>query len=151
MRALTLTQPWASLIAMLLKTYETRWWKTSYRGPLLIHASREVDWDFIHSPIGEEYDMPRLWTPEHPPPTMAILAVADLQDCIPTWPAPPSLTEADLDTGDWSWDRWAWQLVNIRPLPAPVPCRGNVSVWKPPQDVLEKVIAALNAPTPHGG
>ena len=50
MRALTLTQPWASLIALLLKTYETRSWRTATtRGPLLIHASREVDWRFINS------------------------------------------------------------------------------------------------------
>ncbi len=37
-RALTLWQPWASLIAIGAKTIETRSWSTAYRGPLLIHA-----------------------------------------------------------------------------------------------------------------
>ena len=37
-RALTLHQPWASLIAIGAKTMETRSWSTSYRGPLAIHA-----------------------------------------------------------------------------------------------------------------
>ena len=143
MKALTLTQPWASLIAMLLKTYETRWWKTSYRGPLLIHASREVDWDFIRSPIGEKYGMPELWTPRNPPPTMAVLALTDLEDCVPTCPQPASLSESDLDTGDWSWDRWAWRLTNIRPLPEPISCRGQMSVWTPPKDILHAVRAAV--------
>lgn len=38
MRALTLHQPWASLVALGVKTIETRSWSTKYRGPLAIHA-----------------------------------------------------------------------------------------------------------------
>jgi activating signal cointegrator 1 len=41
-RAVTLWQPWASLIALGAKAIETRGWSTSYRGPLLIHASSRV-------------------------------------------------------------------------------------------------------------
>src|ERR1700694_3122793 len=40
MKALSLWQPWASLIAMGLKEFETRHWATSYRGPLVIHAAK---------------------------------------------------------------------------------------------------------------
>src|SRR5258708_5270609 len=39
-KALTLWQPWASLIAVGAKTIETRSWSTSYRGPLAIHAAK---------------------------------------------------------------------------------------------------------------
>lgn len=39
-RALTLWQPWASLVAVGAKTIETRGWSTDYRGPLLIHAAK---------------------------------------------------------------------------------------------------------------
>jgi activating signal cointegrator 1 len=39
MKALTLTQPWATLIAIGAKHIETRSWATSYRGPLAIHAA----------------------------------------------------------------------------------------------------------------
>jgi hypothetical protein len=39
MKALTLTQPWATLVAIGAKTIETRSWATSYRGPLAIHAA----------------------------------------------------------------------------------------------------------------
>ena len=38
MKAITLHQPWASLVAAGVKTVETRSWRTSYRGPLAIHA-----------------------------------------------------------------------------------------------------------------
>ncbi len=39
MKAITIWQPWASLIACGAKQYETRSWATSYRGPIAIHAA----------------------------------------------------------------------------------------------------------------
>ena len=39
MRTLSLTQPWASLIAFGAKTIETRSWATDYRGLIAIHAT----------------------------------------------------------------------------------------------------------------
>lgn len=39
MKALTIWQPWASLIACGAKQYETRSWPTKYRGPIAIHAA----------------------------------------------------------------------------------------------------------------
>ena len=38
MKALTIKEPWASLIVQGFKKYEFRSWKTNYRGKLLIHA-----------------------------------------------------------------------------------------------------------------
>ena len=40
MKALTMTQPWATLVALGENTIETRSWSTSYRGPLAIHSAR---------------------------------------------------------------------------------------------------------------
>lgn len=40
MKAITLTQPWATLVAIGAKRIETRSWATSYRGPLAIHAAK---------------------------------------------------------------------------------------------------------------
>ncbi|MBP7632493.1 MAG: ASCH domain-containing protein [Acidimicrobiales bacterium] len=40
MKALTIRQPWASLIAAGVKTIETRSWSTKYRGPIAIHAGK---------------------------------------------------------------------------------------------------------------
>lgn len=39
-KALTLTQPWATLMALQAKTVETRSWHTKYRGELIIHAAK---------------------------------------------------------------------------------------------------------------
>lgn len=40
MKALTIRQPWAALIAAGVKTIETRSWPTKHRGPLAIHAGK---------------------------------------------------------------------------------------------------------------
>ena len=51
MKALTLWQPWASLVALGVKTIETRSWSTTYRGPLAIHAAKRV----VYGPVGPCY------------------------------------------------------------------------------------------------
>ncbi len=45
MKALTLYQPWATLVAIGAKRVETRNWTTSYRGQLAIHVSKTVKID----------------------------------------------------------------------------------------------------------
>jgi len=40
MKAISLLQPWATLVVTGVKTIETRSWGTKYRGPILIHASQ---------------------------------------------------------------------------------------------------------------
>ena len=41
MKALTLWEPWATLVAEDVKTIETRSWGTNYRGPLAIHSAQQ--------------------------------------------------------------------------------------------------------------
>lgn len=41
MKAITIWQPWASLLAIGAKKYETRSWATNYRGPIAIHAAKK--------------------------------------------------------------------------------------------------------------
>lgn len=40
MKVISLWQPWASLVALGAKEYETRSWTTTHRGPLAIHAAK---------------------------------------------------------------------------------------------------------------
>lgn len=42
-KALAIMQPWAWLIANGHKDVENRSWRTRYRGPVLIHASKKID------------------------------------------------------------------------------------------------------------
>ena len=43
MKAITIKEPWATLIAEGYKEYEFRVWKTNYRGEVLIHAGKSFD------------------------------------------------------------------------------------------------------------
>jgi hypothetical protein len=43
MKAISIRQPWLTLIATGAKTIETRTWKTSYRGDILLCASKSAD------------------------------------------------------------------------------------------------------------
>jgi len=61
MRALSVRQPWANMIAPGEKSIETRTWRTGYRGELLVVSSRK----------------PRV------EPAGCALAVARLVDCRP--------------------------------------------------------------------
>jgi len=43
MKALSIKQPYADLIAKRIKTLEVRSWRTNYRGPLVIVSSKQPD------------------------------------------------------------------------------------------------------------
>jgi hypothetical protein len=99
MRAISLWQPWASLIPLGAKKIETRSWSTKYRGPLLIHAAKRwtLDqevllsvWNF-QSALGPLVGKPMDLTAHSWPgvrkdnlPFGAIIGLVDLVDCVPT-------------------------------------------------------------------
>ena len=72
MKTLTLKQPWATVIASGIKHYEFRSWKTSYRGPLLIHAGMGMD-------IQAEKHFQHL---SFNYPKAEIMCLVELEDCI---------------------------------------------------------------------
>ena len=87
MKALTLTQPWATLVAIGAKTIETRGWSTSYRGPLAIHAAKKFPENarrFTTEPIC--YEAVRAHCDAKPGvpgyPTGVVLCVCRLIDCV---------------------------------------------------------------------
>lgn len=130
MKALTLHQPYATLIALGVKTMETRSWYTRYRGPLAIHAAKvwtEEAFEEIRDEVaGKPYrdalraagyrvlgDLPR----------GAVVATCQLVDCMPAERVTPE------DFGDYTPGRWAWVLRDVQPLSEPVVTRGYQGMW----------------------
>lgn len=76
MKALTICQPYAHLIASGRKTCENRTWPTNYRGPLYIHAGKSRQW--LHpDENGEDYGIRA-----RDMAFGAVIAVCDLVACI---------------------------------------------------------------------
>jgi len=129
--AISLWQPWASLIALGAKRYETRSWPTNYRGPLLICAGKHFDaqcrqlcdtepFRLALSPlrIGKNTDLP----------CGQALCLVDLKHC---WEIDelnlsrlhrgyvhrePLPSEREQAFGDFGVGRFAWELENVRPI-----------------------------------
>lgn len=166
-KALTLTQPWATLVAIGAKRYETRSWSTAYRGPLAVHASREVDrgaalWSDT-TVLAELVPAGLLTRPEMPLAleesevkgrapawlarrfqTGAVVALCELVECVPTdalFRVGGALKSLERACGDFSPGRFAWELARVRALREPVPARGALGLWDwtPPDDLEERL------------
>lgn len=72
MKAITIKQPFASLIAEGYKIYEFRSWKTKYRGEILIHAGKGIDKEAMKRFEYLNLDYP----------TGKIIAKAIIEDCV---------------------------------------------------------------------
>lgn len=121
MKALTLWQPYASAIAVGLKKYETRSWKTSYRGPLVIHASVK--------PLTKEYQL--LANQYHIPIVSGeIAAIVELVEYqIMTQELITSQSQVEIDLGDWRVGRYAWKFENIRLPKQSIKISGHQGLW----------------------
>lgn len=155
MRVLTLTQPWATAVALGSKRIETRSWKTSYRGPVAIQAAKGYSraelrfmgscWNWVGALWAAGARMGNGKPLEELLPFGKIIAVAQLEDCRST----DCYTQRELDTprmpsdcenpglyawterqmGDYSLGRFGFELGSVLALPEPVPVRGALGLW----------------------
>lgn len=138
MKALTIWQPWASMVAVGIKQNETRGYPTNYRGVIAIHAGkksvREV-WSTYLDSKTREVICRRLNFSNHTGfevfPLGCVLATANLVDCIKITPEfVATLTPDELALGDYTFGRYAWKLADINQFPDPIPARGQQGLWE---------------------
>lgn len=132
MKALSLLQPWATLVVTGVKKIETRSWSTAYRGELLIHASK-----------GKRG---RLLTREPPftnyissfeqLPFGAIIGTVILEKIMPVELFHLSdavfnrLTLEEKAFGDYSHGRYGWVLSEPVVFTKPIPAKGSLVLWE---------------------
>ena len=109
MKALSLTQPWATLVATGAKCVETRSWSTRYRGPLAIHAAKRFP-PSARFFASTEHTLGRL---PRPVPLGAIIAIVDLVDVGRAEEVTLTISALERMYGDYSWGRYAWMLSNV--------------------------------------
>lgn len=144
MKAITLWQPWASLIVTGAKKIETRGWATKYRGPLAIHAALTDNqelrtmiscWHFQTglAPLkGEPLLLPKLiWSGVkwEDLPRGVIIATCQIVDCVPTDKMTQKQIEIEQYFGDYTPGRFGWILEDVKPLEKPVTVKGKQGLW----------------------
>ncbi len=143
-KTLTLTQPWATLMALGAKRIETRSWLTEYRGPLALHAAKSFppetqalcDDQPFRTPLE---DAGYHWNPEHQHnprclPVGQVIAVGYLEQVeriTPNFPVVPS----ERVFGNYAPGRYAWLFSRVYRLTTPIAARGSLGLWKwqPPE------------------
>lgn len=162
MKAITLTQPWASLIALGEKQVETRSWACYYTGPIAIHAAktyrkrefadmchREPFYSSLRVPNGR--DGKYCWPEEvigH------VIAIGHVYACIRTEIARLNLTEKEKAFGNYADGRWAIYFEKVRRI-VPVKATGALMLWEWNDtytflDEVKNVIPDTNAARPAG-
>lgn len=149
MKALTLTQPWATLVMLGAKRLETRGWPAPdfmAGQQLAIHAGKNL------APVGGEKGLrmlcarppfrKALFGPQtpylgaHDLPRGAVLCVVTVNACVATdsidFDAPPSWLDPapdEVSFGDYTAGRWAWSLTDLDVLAEPLEARGRQKLW----------------------
>ncbi len=147
MKALSLTQPWAMLVAIGEKQIETRSWNTSYRGIIAIHASKSFPkaardlcyrTPFNSSLKSEGYEgYSNL-------PLGMVIAIARLQRIMDTDDIVAKISQKEKAFGDYSSGRYAWYFTDVFMLPMPIPAKGMLNLWEwNPDQQLNQLIADL--------
>jgi len=137
MRVITLWQPWATLMAIGAKTFETRHWSTPYRGELGIHAGATLDKESLLEPAIQEALGRAGYTKAEELPSRAILCVVKLVGCHSTDMCPKPIVERiklEFPFGNYSGGRFAWETRMVRAFKSPIPARGAQGFWNWPFD-----------------
>ena len=145
MKAITLWQPWVTLIALGYKQYETRHWRTNYRGKLAIHAAKRPVKDCELCAIADNsqgsISFDRLKDIEYP--LGAIVCIAQLAKCehmayntkLEGYIDINSVSNEEKSVGVWEYGRFAWKLDNVVKLKQPVYCKGSQGFWNLKQEI----------------
>lgn len=138
MKAITIKQPWASLICWVLKDIENRTWKTNFRGRVFVHAGAQWYENVKNVPTlftfwqGNEISrkdknsrfMEALLHKELP--LSAIIGEVEIIDCVENHPS------------IWAMEgQFHWVLTNAIQYETPIPCKGALSFWTPDAETLK--------------
>lgn len=132
MKGLTVCQPWAWAIAAGHKLVENRTRRTSYRGPLAIHAGKSKDWLKRMSPE-TDLILGRLGLPDDEDLVFgAIVATAQLVEVA-------HIDEIE-EPSIFAIGPWCWMLRDVAMVDPPIPWRGVQGIWE--AKGLERILEA---------
>jgi len=130
-KAISLWQPWASLVAYGVKEYETRHWSAQYRGLLAIHAAKRWTLEEREAWRGFQRNY-GMYTDQisDPLPLGAVVCVVRLVKVVSTNSLKNSLSLHELAFGNYAFGRYAWKLEMVKRFDEPIPAKGAQSLWE---------------------
>lgn len=126
MKALTICQPYAEMIAAGEKLIENRTWPTAYRGLLAIHAGKSRAW------LEDDDEAER--------PGMAfgaVIAIARLVDCVRVEQVSEQFL-TDYDQHHHANGPWCWVLSDVERV-LPISISGAQGLWTVPSGVADAI------------
>lgn len=163
MKALSIKQPWASLIAHGIKDIENRTWKTKFRGRIYIHACgkylnrstiydvlNEKQWDFTFDEINrDKFDADNLYY-------SAIIGEVEIVDCVinhpSIWAEKTFMYEYDEQVGEKPVSKpiYNWVLANPVLYDKPIlNVKGKLSFWDPTMSQEKLYFKSIDHTTCH--
>lgn len=132
MKAITIHQPYASLIMAGVKHYETRSRNTQIRGRVAIHAGarepyqvlRKLPADMKKKIIDLQRELELLEVP-----LGAIIGTVEIVDSVPVETLWGQISAEEISIGDYSAGRFAYVLENPSIFNQPIPARGAQGWW----------------------
>ena len=137
LKAITIKQPWATLISLNEKKLETRSWQTKHRGAIAIHAGKQIDVEACKDvEISKTLKKHGLGITDLP--VGAVIAIANLAQChevledhgLNAKTTGGMVTNKEYAFGDYSEGRYAWELKDIKVLPIPIEIKGQQRLWE---------------------
>ena len=141
MKALTVRQPWASLIVAGVKDVENRTWPIPSTAPavpfrLAIHSAKRVDhhdnipaWTHLgavmeRGPIGVNVEVDRT--------AGCVIGLVTVTGChrADGWPKPASIACCPSPWAEHDDGVWHWTLADSTPLPMPFHAKGRLGMWE---------------------
>lgn len=134
MKALTLIQPWAGLVASGVKLVENRPWKppaAMIGERFAIHAGKKLDLDTVDDLLAQGERERKSWYVRG-----ALIGTARLVACITN---SQQLTGDLIDQRRWFFGPFGFVLADVRQLAEPVPCKGMLGFWQLPDELAAEV------------
>lgn len=119
-KVLTIKEPYVTPIALGKKHYETRSWKTNYRGEIYIHTAKTK----MPFPVDTLYYKPVF-------PLGHIVMKVKLTDCI--YMDQEFIDSVDIrekSLGFYEVGRYAWKLEDVEVLETPIKANGKLGIWE---------------------
>ena len=139
MKVISIIQPWATLIALVEKKFETRSWRTNHTGKLAIYSSKKIDRSaFSREPIVQTLINHGIVTLENLP-TGKILATCKLEGCFEVIENKGDsallgneayiASGIEYHLGDFNEGRYGWLFSNVNVLNEPIQAKGQLGLW----------------------